>query len=97
MYLKQKIVELTTYEIKPNICAVHGVFEALSHSRRAHRSYLAKYTKNQESDPNAESRLDRLKVECARTGVGLIAFTDPNDFETYDTWVEPRVNSCLSG
>jgi hypothetical protein len=92
MYLKQKIVELTTYEIKPNICDVHGVYEALSHSRRAHRSYLALYTKNKETDPNAESRLERLKIECARTGVGLIVFTDPKNFETYDTLVEPRAN-----
>src|SRR5690348_6133384 len=40
MYHKQKVVELTTYEIKPVICDVHGVYEALSHSRRAHRAYL---------------------------------------------------------
>lgn len=92
MYLKQKIVELTTYEIKPNICDVHGVYEALSHSRRAHRSYLALYTKNQEADPNAETRLDRLKIECARTGVELMVFSDPKNFKTYETLVEPRAN-----
>jgi hypothetical protein len=30
MYLKQKIVELTTYEIKPSVCDVHGVYESRS-------------------------------------------------------------------
>jgi hypothetical protein len=92
MYLKQKIVELTTYEIKPIICDVHGVYEALSHSRRGHRSYLAIYDKNSDHDPEAASKLERLKIECARTGVGLIVFTDPNNFETYETLVEPRAN-----
>jgi len=92
MYLKQKIVELTTYEIKPNICDVHGIYEALSHSRRAHRSYLAVYTKNQLGDLAANSRLERLKIECARTGVGLIVFDDPYDFNTYKPLVEPRAN-----
>ncbi len=92
VYLKQKIVELTTYEIKPSICDVHGIYEALSHSRRAHRSYLAVYTKNQLNDPAAQNRLERLKIECARTGVGLIMFDNPCDFNTYETLVEPRAN-----
>lgn len=91
-YLKQKIVELTTYEIKPSICDVHGIYEALSHSRRAHRSYLALYTKNQLDDPAAQNRLERLKIECARTGVGFIVFDNPSDFNTYETLVEPRAN-----
>jgi hypothetical protein len=86
MYLKQKVVELTTYEIKPIMCDVHGVYEALSHSRRAHRSYLALYAKPSDQDAKATSRLERLKIECARTGVGLIVFTDPKNFETYDTF-----------
>ncbi len=33
MYLKQKIVELTTYEIKPSVCGVHGVYEAFARTR----------------------------------------------------------------
>jgi hypothetical protein len=93
MYLKQKVVELATYEIKPSICDVHGVYEALSHSRRAHRSYLALYAKKSEqADESAARRLERLKIECARTGVGLIVFSDPKNFETYDVLVEPRAN-----
>ena len=34
----------------------------------------------------------RLKIECARTGVGLMVFKDPKEFETYETLVEPRAN-----
>lgn len=71
---------------------VTWIYEALSHSRRAHRSYLAIYTKNQLDDPAAKNRLERLKIECARTGVGLIVFDNDMDFNTYETLVEPRAN-----
>ena len=53
---------------------------------------IALYSKDSEKDQNALNRLERLKAECARTGVGLIVFTDPKNFETYETLVEPRAN-----
>lgn len=91
IYLGQKAVEVTTFEIKSFICDVQGVYEALAHSRRAHRSYLALYKKGNLDEKVAE-RLGRVETECARTGIGLIIFTDPKNFETYETRVEPRAN-----
>jgi hypothetical protein len=89
-YLGQKLVEVTTFEIKTADCDVSAVYEALSHSRRAHRSYLAIYlpTENEE----IRERLDRVTVECARSGVGLLQFAKPDDLSTFVTVVEPRAN-----
>lgn len=89
-YLGQKVVEVTTYEIKTADCDVSAVYEALSHSRRAHRSYLAIYCPRNHV-PQTE-RFDRIKVECARSGVGLIRFTSPDDLATFQTVIEPRAN-----
>jgi hypothetical protein len=89
-YLGQKIVEVTTYELKTDDCDVSAVYEALSHSRRAHRSYLAIYTPNDSGD--WLDRLERIKVECARSGVGLLTFANPSDLSTFKTVVEPKSN-----
>lgn len=90
-YLGQKVVEVTTFELKTSDCDVSSVYEALSHSRRAHRSFLAIHNGN-ERDHVFKIKLDRIKAECLRYGVGLIVFSDPGDFETFVTYVEPRAN-----
>jgi hypothetical protein len=89
-YLGQKVVEVTTFEIKTADCDVRAVYEALSHSRRAHRSYLAIYLPTENGD--IQERLDRIKAECARSGVGLLRFAKPDDLSTFVTVVEPRAN-----
>jgi hypothetical protein len=89
-YLGQKVVEVTTFEIKTSDCDVRAVYEALSHSRRAHRSYLAIYLPADNGE--IQERLDRIKVECARSGVGLLLFAKPGDLSTFVTVVEPRAN-----
>jgi hypothetical protein len=40
----------------------------------------------------AAERLERIKVECARSGVGLLQFADPSDLSTFVTVVEPKAN-----
>jgi hypothetical protein len=89
-YLGQKVVEVTTFELKAAPCNVDAVYETLSHSRRAHRSYLAIFCPD--SGGEVKRQLERIKLECARTGVGLITFSDPGDFETFETLVEPTGN-----
>lgn len=89
-YLGQKIVEVITYELKTSDCSVSAVYEALSHSRRAHRSYLAIYAP--QNLGVAEDRMTRIELECARTGVGLLVFSDPKDLSSFDTIVEPKAN-----
>ena len=54
---------------------VTWIYEALSHSRRAHRSYLAIYTKNQLDDPAAKNRLERLKMNAHEQESGLLYST----------------------
>lgn len=90
-YLGQRVVEVTTYEIKTLECDVSAVYEALSHSRRAHRSYLAIHVPIADAADN-QDRMERIKVECARSGVGLLLFADPGDLDTFRTLVEPRAN-----
>ena len=89
-YLGQKVVEVTTFELKLADCDVSAVYEALSHSRRAHRSYLAIYAPAESGE--IPDRFDRMKVECLRSGVGLLRFSDPADLSTFVTIVEPSAN-----
>ena len=91
-YLGQKVVEVTTFEIKTGDCDVRAVYEALSHSRRAHRSYLAIYLPTATENADVQERMDRIKAECARSGVGLLRFASPGDLSTFVTVVEPRAN-----
>ena len=61
---------------------MEGVYEALAHSAFAHRSYLAvdiRTFKEGEEVPD-----DRIIQECNRHGVGYIAFSGVNDYDTYE-------------
>jgi hypothetical protein len=89
-FLGQKVVEVTTYEIKLDTFDIDSVYEALSHSRRSHKSYLAIYIP--QSTDEIKKKLERVKIECARTGVGLIVFQDPKDPESFEFLIEPRAN-----
>jgi hypothetical protein len=86
-YLPGKTVEVVTFEVKPAWAyGVDGVYETASHSAFANRSYLAIHVP---TDLPANER-DRLERECERFGVGLILFSDPNNWDTFEIRIEAK-------
>lgn len=82
--------DVWTFELKPvSGIDVKAVFEALSHSRRATRSFVAIEVPEQ---PNAgtETILSRCETEAGRHGIGLIIFTDAADFSTWEVRVDEK-------
>jgi hypothetical protein len=81
VYVPDKLFEVITFEIKPNIdSAMEGVFETAAHSAFAHRSYLA-FPDSKDYDNNP--LFDRILDECERFGLGLILFEDVANWDTY--------------
>lgn len=89
-YLPGKYLDIWTFEVKPvEYLDITGVFEAAAHAGRATRSYALLQISNDTSD--VQDLLDRCERESARLRVGLITFTNPAEFATWETRVEaPR-------
>jgi hypothetical protein len=88
-YYPGKVMDVITFELKhyKNI-SVAGVFETASQSRYATKSYLCLYLP--QGWPVNNEDFERIKNECERFGVGLMYFTDPKSYDTYDVLVEPE-------
>ncbi len=85
-YIPGKVLELITFEVKPqDDYRIEGVFETAAHSRFSTKSYLLIHSPT--GVPNTEE-FQRVERECERFGLGLIAFTDPEDWKTYETLQE---------
>jgi hypothetical protein len=78
--------DVETFEIKPSTCGIEAVFETASHSRVATKSFLAIHLTDDGPD---QDLLGRIEAECVRFGIGLIVFTDPKNYDTWDYKVEP--------
>jgi hypothetical protein len=92
-YLPGRSLDLTTFEIKKTIAeGVAGVFEAAAQSVFAHRSCLIVRGVSPAQMAN-EPDFPRVESECKRFGIGLILFFDPDDWQTFETIVEPRFNN----
>ena len=88
-FIPEKVLTVMSFEIKKaNELDVSGVYETASHSRFAHKSYLALYLPG--GIPERDYSYIHITQECERFGVGLIIFQKPNDATTYDTVIEPR-------
>ena len=82
-------MDIISFEIKTyNDFSVTGVFETAAHSKYATKSYLCAYLPDGWDKTAPE--YERIKSECERFGIGLIYFTDPNDYSDYDILVEPK-------
>lgn len=87
-YVYGKIMEVITFEIKPeDNYGVESVFETASQSVFAHKSFLCIHLSN--GKPETEE-FDRIIRQCDLFGVGLIVFEQPDDWETYETVVDPK-------
>ncbi len=82
-YWPGRYFDLWTFEIKArNSFNVIGLFEALAHARSSTHSWALYHVDQAMLD--RENDIDRMTSEALRLGVGLILFTDPADFATWD-------------
>ena len=90
-YYPGKVMDVITFEIKhhKNI-SIAGVFETASQSRYATKSYFCLYLPSGLSDK--EEGYERIQNECERFGVGLMYFTDPKNYDTFEILVKPNRN-----
>lgn len=87
-FIPGQVFDIISFEIKLlSNSAITGVFETASHSRFATKSYLSIYLPLDWDDDDED--LSRIRGECERFKVGLILFTDPADFDTWDFKIEP--------
>jgi hypothetical protein len=94
-HLPGKYFDVWTFEVKPiESLDVTAVFEAASHASRATRSYALLQVPNGSSDDYADV-IDRCVREAARLRVGLITFSSPSDWTTWETKVEaPKLETA---
>lgn len=88
--IPQSQFDVWTFELKPvSGLDVTAVFEALSHARRATRSFVALEVP-EHADDRTETILTRCETEAGRLGIGLITFTDAGDFSTWEERVDAK-------
>jgi hypothetical protein len=82
--------DIWTFELKfVSGLDVTAVFEALSHARRATRSFVALEVP-EDVDDRVKTILTRCEEEAGRLGIGLITFVDAGDFSTWDERVDAK-------
>lgn len=94
-----KHVDVWTFEVKTTEGAdITAIYEAAAHSRSATRSYalLQVRESSDDDDDDDDGLLRRCEDEARRLNIGLITFTDPANFETWNRVVPaPRLNTDL--
>lgn len=81
-------MDVITFEIKPeDNFGIESVFETASQSVFAHKSYLCIHLPK--GNPETEE-FDKIQRQCENFGVGLIIFENPDDYDTYETIIEPK-------
>lgn len=94
-HLPGKYLDIWTFEVK----ALHamnplGVYEAAAHASRATRSLALLQMPTHISD-DQKVVLDRCEREAERLRVGLITFTDPSVFDTWDLRIDaPKIDTA---
>lgn len=88
LYSSLREVDLYGFELKrANAASVVGVHEALAHTRWVHFSYLVWHVPDA---PAVSPDLEAIRGECARHGVGLVTFIDPDRVESWRTELGPE-------
>ncbi len=86
-FIPGKVLEVMSFDVRQrDTFHVTDVFRAAAHHAFAHKSCLAIHISRKGL---ASPDLERIKSECRKLLVGLIVFTDPNDYKTTDLLVEP--------
>lgn len=82
-----RLFDLWTFEIKPvSAFNVIGIFEAAAHARYSTHSWALYHV----TDDTETEDTTRMAAEAQRLGIGLVFFTKPDDFETWDIRAESR-------
>lgn len=102
LYVPNKILEVVTFEVKPaDSINVQCVYEALAHRRSATHAYVVLHVPTTNS--YSSEGIDDIVAVARMHGVGVIVFSDPENYETWDELapaerVEPdpeRLNSFI--
>lgn len=81
-YLPVKTLSVHTFEVKPaDMIDVTAVYEALAHRRAATHSYVLLHVPDSENPPAA---LEAVIHEARRHGIGVVVFSEPSDYATWD-------------
>ena len=87
-YSTLREVDLYGFELKrAGAATVIGVHEALAHTRWVHFSYLVLHAPDREG---SSSDFEIIFGECARHGVGMIKFSDPDALDSWSIALEPE-------
>lgn len=85
IYYPTKVLRITTFEVKPaDAVDVQSVYEALAHRRAATHAYIMLHVPSAEAGA-VQATLDEILAVARTHGVGVITFSDPDNF---DTWQE---------
>lgn len=83
--------DVRTFEVKLySALDVSAVFEALSHRSRSHYSYLLIVETPERQNDEARARLEGVRAEAARHGVGVWTATNTSDYATWELELDAR-------
>ncbi|MGQ4560878.1 hypothetical protein ACUH90_03410 [Dermabacteraceae bacterium P7054] len=81
-YCPTKTLSVHTFEVKPSdMIDVKAVYEALAHRRAATHSYVLLHIADDGQPP---ASLEDVIAEARRHGIGVIIFSDPLNYDTWD-------------
>lgn len=85
-YVPGRHFDVITFEVKPaQALDVTAVYEALGHLRAATQAYVLLEV----PEANAPDVLRDITSEAKKHGIGVITFSDPKDYDTWDEIAEP--------
>lgn len=87
-FVPNKSLEVITFEIKKKEdYSVKSLFETAAHTYFAHRAYLSIHRPD---DDYKQQEYQKIIKECERFSIGLITFSNPDDWRTYSIVVEAK-------
>jgi hypothetical protein len=88
-FVPGKHFDVYTFEVKTyDQLDVTAVYEALAHQRAAHYSYVFIAVPDDRFEA-IEATLDAVRTEADEHGVGLVAMSNPSDYDTWEFLVDP--------
>ena len=91
-YVPGKHFDVTTFEVKKHgALDITVVYEALSHRRAAHYSYVLAQIPEDASPEDVEI-LDDIVSEASEHGIGVVTFSAADNYETWEVRVEADRN-----
>lgn len=89
-YVPGRHFDVVSFEVKPrDALDVTSVYEALAHLRAATKAYVLMHVEPDQLDNDRDDIMIEVAAEAKKHGVGLILFSNPADYETWDERIEP--------